>query len=131
MKSAFWANVVRLLHVMFVVWVLWVPFSNNEPMLVLYMFVIPFLWMHWLLNQDTCALTLLERYLRGVDSSESFMHNVVSPVYVIRDDQLRAVCWVASAVLWLIALRKVLKRPAMIREVFVPRARAGGRAAAG
>lgn len=125
MKSVFWANVVWLLHLLFVLWVIVTPFRQNEPMLVLHVCIMPLLWVHWLTWQDTCALTLLERWLRGVDSSESFFHNLVSPVYVIRDDQLRAVCWVASVLLWLVALRKVLKRPAMIRDMFTLRPRNG------
>lgn len=112
------ANLVWLLHVAFVLWMVLTPFSNNEPMLVLHLFVGPFLWMHWLLSDDTCSLTLLESYLRGVPCDKSFFHSVVSPVYKIQDDDIRAASWVASVVLWLITLSKVMKRPAMISDMF-------------
>lgn len=123
MKSEFLANLVWLLHMAFVLWVVIVPFTNNEPMLVLHLIVMPFLWFHWLVNNDTCALTLMERGLRGVSEQESFFHNLVSPVYKIQDGQLRVVCWVASFVLWFITLRKVMKRPTMIKDVFTGRSR--------
>lgn len=119
MASAFLANVCWVLHILFVLWVLIVPFTNNEPMLVLHLIMLPFLWFHWWVNDDTCALTLAERSLRGVPSEESFFHNLVSPVYKIRDSDVRSASWVISILLWLVTLAKVLQRPAMIREVFL------------
>lgn len=126
--NTFLANVCWVLHILFVLWVVVTPFTNNEPMLVLHLITMPFLWFHWLLSDDTCALTLMERHLRGVDAKESFFHNLVSPVYKIRDDQLRAASWAISIGLWLVTLAKVMRRPAMIRDVFTggytPRRRA-------
>lgn len=119
MKNAFLANVCWLLHIAFVLWVLIVPFTRNEPMLVLHLIVLPFLWFHWLVYDDTCALTLMERHLRGVSHDESFFHNLVSPVYKIKDEHIATVSWVLSILLWLITLSKVLKRPAMVRDVFM------------
>lgn len=121
MQSTVLANLCWLLHIMFVLWVVITPFTHNEPMLVLHLMVMPFLWFHWVLADDTCALTLMERHLRGVPSDESFFHNLVSPVYKIRDKDLRAASWIASVVLWLITLSKVLQRPQMIRDVFTGR----------
>ena len=119
-SSDIMANVVFLFHVLFVIWAVVVPFTNNEPMLVLHMITMPFLWLHWWIHDDTCALTLMERYLRGVESKESFFHNLVSPVYKIEDTEMRQVSWLVSIVLWLITMSKVLARPAMIKEVMMP-----------
>ena len=118
MQSTLLANVCWAIHLLFVAWSVVVPFTNNEPMLVLHLFVMPFLWFHWLLNDDTCALTLMERHLRGVSSDDSFFHALVSPVYKIQDKDVRSVSWLLSVVLWLITLSKVMQRPAMIKEVF-------------
>lgn len=119
MKNAILANVCWLLHIAFVLWVMVVPFTNNEPMLVLHLVVMPFLWFHWLLHDDTCALTLMERHLRGVSHDESFFHNLVSPVYKINDSDVRSASWVVSILLWLLTLSKVLKRPRMVRDAFL------------
>lgn len=118
MQNVFLANVCWLLHILFVIWVLVVPFTSNEAMLVLHLIMLPFLWFHWKVHDDTCALTLIERGLRGVPAEESFFHNLVSPVYKIQDSDLSSLCWVISILLWLVTLSKVLKRPAMIRDVF-------------
>lgn len=121
MQSTLLANLCWLLHILFVLWVVIVPFTNNEPMLVLHLMIMPFLWFHWVLADDTCALTLMERHLRGVSSNESFFHNLVSPVYKIQDKDLRATSWIVSVVLWLITFSKVMRRPQMIRDVFTGR----------
>lgn len=121
MKSEFLANVIRVLHILFIIWVVVVPFTNNEPMLVLHLFVVVFIWLHWAVNQDTCALTLMERHLRGVSSDESFFHNLVSPIYILPDAAVKNGVRGISVVLWLITLSKVLKRPQMIRDVFTLR----------
>ena len=117
------ANAIWLLHILLVLWVIVTPFTNNEPMLVLHLLMIPFLWMHWLLNDDTCALTLIEQKLRGLDPSEcaekSFFFNLVSPVYKIQDDAMRQVAWIASIGLWMVTLGKVMRRPRMIKDMFV------------
>lgn len=118
MQSAFLANVVWLLHAVFLVWIMVAPFTGSEPMLVLHLVVVPFLWFHWWMNDDTCALTMVERQLRGVQSEDSFFHNLVSPVYKIRDKDARVVSWVISLLLWLVTVSKVMKRPAMIKDVF-------------
>ncbi len=115
--NALLATLVWALHVAFVVWAVAAPFTNSAAMLVLHLITMPFLWLHWLVNDDTCALTLLERRLRGVECDDSFFHRLVSPVYKISDANVRLVAWAASVGLWLLTLKKVLARPAMVTEV--------------
>ena len=122
------ANIIWILHMLLVVWVIVTPFTQNEPMLVLHLIMMPFLWFHWCVNDDTCALTLLEQKLRGLSPEEckekSFFFNLVSPVYKIQDNEVRTVAWIASVTLWLVTLSKVLKRPAMIKDMFLNAKRA-------
>lgn len=101
------AGLVSALHLCFVVFMAWAPFSGNRAALVMHLVVTPLLWVHWSLNDDSCVLTLLETKLRGVDSSQSFVHSLVSPVYKVRDADMRAVCWVASLALWAVTLSQV------------------------
>lgn len=120
MLSQALANIVWCLHILFIVWMVVVPFTNNEPMLVLHAVVVPFLWLHWAMSEDTCALTVAERWLRGVEKSESFFHNLMSPIYVIQDDDVRKWSWVASIVLWLVTMSKVMKKPHIFKDVLLP-----------
>ena len=112
------ANLIWVLHMAFCAWVALVPFTDLEPMLVLHLFIIPFLWLHWATNQNTCALTLIEKRLRGItDDDKSFFFNLVAPIYTPDDVALKHAAWMATLVLWSITLWKVMRRPAMIREV--------------
>jgi len=101
------AGLVSVLHTAFVLFMIWAPFSSNRTALVLHLTITPFLWIHWILNDDTCALTLLEKKLRGCDDSSSFFYALVSPVYKVRDADVRSASWLLSVVLWLVTLSKV------------------------
>jgi hypothetical protein len=102
------ASLIWALHLGFVVFMVLTPFVGNRHALVLHALITPFLWLHWILNDDTCALTLLEKRLRGIDNdSHSFFYNLVSPVYKVRDADVKTMCWVMSVLLWLVTLTKV------------------------
>lgn len=108
MATGLAAGLISALHWAFVLFMAWAPFSSNRTALVLHLVVTPFLWLHWLLNDDTCALTLLEKKIRGLeDDSHSFVYNLVSPVYKVRDADVRTVCWMLSILLWLVTLSRV------------------------
>ena len=101
------AWLVWALHVAFLGFMMWAPVSGNKLALVAHVLVTPFVWVHWVLNDDTCALTLLEKRVRGCDDASSFMYNLVSPVYKVRDADMRAWSWAGSVVLWLVSVSQV------------------------
>lgn len=76
----FVANFVRIIHILFVLFMVAAPFTNNFTR-DMYIIIVPFLFLHWWMNDDTCALTLMECKLRGVGKSESLMQQIVGPVY--------------------------------------------------
>jgi hypothetical protein len=42
---------------------------------------VPFLLLHWVTNNDICALTLLESKLTGVKDENTFVGRIVQPIY--------------------------------------------------
>lgn len=117
---SFWtANLVWVLHMIFVAWVVLVPWFGSWDMTLLHAMVIPFLFVHWTLNDDTCFLTLLESSLRGVPRAASFMHQLVSPIYKLHDDQTSKGVWVLSAVLWCLSVHRLrTKYPAEVNFAY-------------
>ena len=107
MLSWFLGTLIWVLHVLLVAFVAFAPFSSERWALVLHFVTVPFLWIHWLMNDDTCALTVLEKAVRGVDDSHSFFYNLVSPVYKVTDDTVRSWCWGLSIALWSLTASKV------------------------
>jgi hypothetical protein len=115
------ANVVFVLHVLFVCFVVVTPFTEREELLTLHAFIIPFVCFHWFLANDACFLTLIEQRLRGVPSNKSFFHALMSPIYKpaeFNDPQLKQAVWVCTLVLWALSVRKLKKRKfAFVKEI--------------
>lgn len=98
---------VGILHCAFVGFMVLAPFATDRAWVAAHALVTPFLWLHWLLNDDSCVLTLVEARLRGVDDHDSFFYKVVSPVYKVRDEDVRVASWYASAALWAVTLARL------------------------
>ena len=81
-------NIIFLIHLIFLIAILVVPFTNDRRNLEFYSILIPFLFYHWSVNDDTCALTQMEMVVTGQDKEETFMHRVVSPIYKMEDNDI-------------------------------------------
>lgn len=81
-------NIIFLIHLVFLLWILIVPFMNDRRSLEFYSIVIPFIFYHWSVNDDTCALTQAEMYLTGKQKDETFMGRVVGPIYKMEENEL-------------------------------------------
>jgi hypothetical protein len=95
------ADLIKILHAAFTFVNLLAPFLDSQDLLRYHVVIMPFLYLHWITNDDTCALTLLETRLRGVPNRQSFFHNLVSPVYKFRASN---VIWILSLTLWIISM---------------------------
>lgn len=100
-------NFIKLIHCIIVAMMLFVPFSNNRILLSCYIMYVPFIVFHWILNDDTCALTLLECYLTGNSKEESFVGRLVGPVYNITNNHI----YIITFVLYMIAVIRLGKNP--------------------
>ena len=106
--SEFAATVIRAIHIVFIAWVVYAPFSGNDQFLLMHAVICPFLMLHWMTSSAGCALTLLEKRLRGLeDDGESFVHKIVAPIYVIDDATLKLVVFGATMGLWIVTLSKL------------------------
>lgn len=72
---------VQLLHFALLGFVVLTPFFNEPASLLLHSIVCPSIVLHWAMNSDVCALTLIEAQLRGVDQCETFLDKLVGTVY--------------------------------------------------
>jgi hypothetical protein len=78
-------NIIFALHALLLLFLIIIPFVNNERFLHMYSILIPFIFYHWSVNDDTCAMTQLETYVTGKNKDETFFHRLVSPVYKMDD----------------------------------------------
>ena len=93
-------NIIFWIHVIFLLGILIVPFTNDKKNLEFYSILIPFLFYHWSVNDDTCALTQAECYVTGKPKESTFMHRVVSPIYKMEDNQINNITKSIFFFLW-------------------------------
>lgn len=93
-------NIIFIIHLFFLLWILVAPFLNDRKQLEFYSMVIPFLFYHWSVNDDTCAITQAESYLTGKHKDETFMGRIVGPIYKMEDNEVNNLTKTMFFVLW-------------------------------
>jgi hypothetical protein len=91
------------------------PFTNNTWLLIYHFITIPFVVLHWILNNNTCALTLLEHYIRSNGYTEDFnieqcvTYKLISPIYDFNKDYntYSNFIYTSTLGLWLITCYKL------------------------
>ena len=62
-----------------------VPFMKNKQNLEFYSLLVPFIFFHWSINDDTCALTQMEMVMTGNKKEETFFGRIMGPIYIMDD----------------------------------------------
>ncbi len=81
-------NIIRLIHYSFIIYIIVTPFIANKSELKHYLIIVVLLLSHWITNNDTCALSMLESKLRKMDTRETFVGRIVSPIYSIKNEHV-------------------------------------------
>ena len=105
------------LHSLLVLFLIVAPFTNITPLIFLHAVMIPFIILHWVLNNNTCALTLAEfkirEYINGgpVDRSQCFMARLMDPVYDFKKNNhsRRHFLYFSMLFLWAVSCYKLYK----------------------
>ncbi|AGE56304.1 hypothetical protein PBCVNEJV1_458L [Paramecium bursaria Chlorella virus NE-JV-1] len=99
--------IITLLHFLVLLWALIAPFTKEIR--VSYVILMPVIMFHWIILDDSCALTLLENHIRGTTTEESFVHALVSKIYNIPDGILGSLMWTYAIMTWLYAVSQITK----------------------
>lgn len=80
-------NIIALIHILFVLYVVTVPFvTQRVELLWLHATLLVCLLVHWHFNNDICALTLLEHFLfPETKKNDLFIQRIVGPVYNVQN----------------------------------------------
>jgi len=109
-------KLITLAHTLFIIFVVVTPFTNSNYFLLLHSFMIPFVILHWIMNDDTCVLTIIERnikkqlYKEDYKDDECFTCRLIEPVYNFVDDNktFSKIIYYLTIGLWLISFGKLL-----------------------
>lgn len=112
-------NIIMVLHVLFILFVVITPFTNSTYFLFLHVIFIPFLILHWIMNDNTCVLTIMERRIRqslsgneNIDDKDCFTCRLIEPVYDFKKnyDSFSTYIYVITIGLWLISVYKLFNK---------------------
>lgn len=103
------AHLIGLIHYLVIVFIIGAPFFGSEYYLTLHIIIVPFIMLHWVTNQSVCALTEMEKLLRGEkDDDKTFFGQVVGPIYKFRTQgDENTFLWTLLIALWMITLYKL------------------------
>jgi hypothetical protein len=79
-----------------------IPFLKNTQLLEMYSLLVPFIFYHWSVNDDTCALTQMEMYVTGNTKEETFFGRVMGPIYKMDDTDSNKILKTLMFALWMI-----------------------------
>lgn len=83
-------NLIIYLHILCVLFITCTPFLNSNYFLSLHITLLPFIWIHWVLNDNTCVLTTIEKNIRenmGQSGDDRcFTCKLIEPVYDFKDN---------------------------------------------
>lgn len=104
-----------MVHFAFVLFVVLTPFIGNNYFLILHAITIPFIMAHWYLNDNNCALTLMEKQIRRQlygtepDPNDCFTYNLIAPIYDFKknNSDMSSLIYIITTGLWLITLGRL------------------------
>ena len=107
-KNEFLADLIFYFNIFVVLFIVFIPFLNVPPaFLILHIVSCISLFVHWLSNSDICSLTVIEGQLRGVDRTETFTHQFISPVYKISSTEWSTIVWIITFFVMCVSIYKL------------------------
>lgn len=102
------ANFIKVLHLLFIIFILTGWTQNDVMTMILYVTTVFTLQVHWLGNDDTCALTLMEQKLRGKEyKEETFFGQLVKPVYKMDNEFNNQLGYLVTTILFAVVVYKL------------------------
>jgi len=108
-------QLITFIHILFILFVIIVPFTNSTYFLLLHAIIVPFIMLHWVMNDNTCVLTIIEKSLReqmyGVKpkKDECFTCSLIEPIYDFKNnyESMSTAIYIITIVLWGISIYKL------------------------
>ena len=100
--------IIFLIHIGIIAFVSLTPFIGSDLFVLVNLIFIAGIMIHWYLNNDVCALTVLESYFRGLPMGETFFGRIFGPVYTIGVES--TICWTTLMVLVAVSTKRLLSK---------------------
>ena len=111
-------QLITFIHILLILFIIIVPFTNSNYLLLLHVIIIPFIMLHWVLNDNTCVLTLIEKNIREQlygtkpEKDECFTCNLIEPIYDFKKNyqSMSTIIYIITFVLWSISVYKLYSK---------------------
>lgn len=108
-------NLIVILHTLYTLFVIVTPFIGTNYFLLIHSIIVPFMIFHWLINDNTCALTLFEQKLReqiygsNINKEECFTCKLIEPVYDFKSNyaSFSSTIYFVTVFLWSFSVYKL------------------------
>ena len=94
-------NIIFLVHLIILLTGILIPFVGQPRQLRAFSIIMVIIFFHWMMNDDTCALTQLEAKIAGKDPSETFTSQIISPIYKLNNNKSKELIKTIFFLLWM------------------------------
>jgi hypothetical protein len=109
---------ISVLHIMVILFVVCAPFSNSNYLLIMHIIIIPFIILHWYLNNNTCSLTVMEKFIKdktegqNTNREDCFSYKFIAPIYDFNKNtkDFSNFTYIITIGLWLISVYSLLNK---------------------
>jgi hypothetical protein len=103
---------ITVLHLIVLIFIVGAPFSNSNYLLLMHIMIVPFIMFHWYLNNNTCSLTLAEKFIRektygqDIKDNDCFTYQFIAPIYDFNKnhEDYSSFTWFITFGLWLVSV---------------------------
>ena len=95
-------HIIFFIHVLLYLAAIRTPFFAPPILLKMFSLVVSFLFLHWSLNDDTCALTVMEQSMTGYEKYETFTGQLMKGIYIMPDNDYGKLSKILFFFLWII-----------------------------
>ena len=116
--NEFLLRLITLVHIIYMLFVVVVPFTDSNYLLLLHAIVVPFMIAHWIINDNTCVLTIIEKKIRKdmygtePEPNDCFTCRLIEPVYDFNKnyDTASTLIYIITIALWLLSVYKLYSK---------------------
>jgi len=110
--------VILAIHILLMLFILLVPFFGSNYLLTMHFIIVPFIILHWVVNNNTCALTIMEHKIRETmtgtvcDVNDCITYRIISPVYDFNKNynNFSSIIYIVTISLWLITAYRLYRK---------------------
>lgn len=120
-------TLINIIHLLVILFIVIIPFTSYTSLILIHSVIVPFIMVHWFLNNDNCAITEAERHIRfrlngniPVNYNDCFSYKLISPVYnfISYNPNYSDLSWGIISTLWILSLYKLYHGREHLKKIF-------------